>query len=76
MLITATVASQVIIVVLPIFMVRGLIQMYRDKDRSGTFSSVIAGSMMGIDFVVRPSVKHVIEAKQSVESHEDDIGGE
>jgi hypothetical protein len=32
--------------------------------------------MMGIDLVVRPSVEHVIEAKHSVESHEEDTGGE
>jgi hypothetical protein len=76
MLITAAVATLGILVVLPVVMVRGLVQMYRDKGRSGTFSSAIAGSVMGIDLVVRPSVQHVIEAKQSVESHEDDIGGE
>jgi hypothetical protein len=76
MLITAAVASLAIMVVLPVFMVRGLVQMYRDKNRSSTLSSAIAGSLMGIDLVVRPSVEHVMEAKQSVESHEDDIGGE
>jgi hypothetical protein len=62
-------------VALPIVMVRGLIQMYRDKGRSGTFSSAIAGSMTEIDRVVRPSVRHVIETKESIELHEDEIGG-
>jgi hypothetical protein len=75
-LITTAVATLAILVVLPVFMVRGLIQMYRDKGRSSTFSSALAGSMMEIDLVVRPSVEHVIEAKHSVESHEEDTGGE
>jgi inner membrane protein involved in colicin E2 resistance len=74
--ILAVTAFLSILVILPVVMVRGLIQMYRDKNRSGTFSSTIAGSMSEIDRVVRPSVQHVVEAKQSVEIHEDDIGGE
>jgi hypothetical protein len=63
-------------IVLPVFMVRGLIQMYRDKDRSGTFSSGVAGMMTEIDRVVRPSVQHIIEVKESDESHRDDIGAD
>ncbi len=63
-------------VVVAIFMVRGLIQMYRDKDRTGTMSSGIAGMMTELDRLVRPSVQHVVEVKESVASHEDDIGGE
>jgi hypothetical protein len=47
-----------VIVMLPVVMVRGLIEMYRDKSRSGTFTSAIAGSMTEIDRVVRPSVQH------------------
>jgi hypothetical protein len=74
--ILAAVASLAVLVFLPVFMVRGLVQMYRDKNRSSTLSSAIAGSLMGIDLVVRPSVQHVIEAKQSAQSHEDDTGGE
>ena len=62
-------------VALPVVMVRGVIQMYRDKGRSGTFSSAVAGSMTEIDRVVRPSVQHVIETKESIELHEDDISG-
>jgi hypothetical protein len=66
-----------ILVTLPVAMVRGLVQFYRDKNRSGTFfSSAIAGSMSEIDRVTRPSVQHVVEVQQSVAIHKDDIGGE
>jgi hypothetical protein len=74
--ILGVVAFLAVIVALPVVMLRGLIAMYRDKNRSGTFSSAIAGSMAEIDRVVRPSVQHVVETKQSVETHEDDIGGQ
>ena len=73
LLIVAVLAATVVV---PIIMVRGLIQMYRDKDRTGTISSGIAGMMTELDRVVRPSVQHVVEVKESVASHEDDIGGE
>jgi hypothetical protein len=69
------VASLAIIVVLPVVMVRGVIGMYRDKERTGTFSSAISGSMTALDSVVRPSAQYMIEAKESGEFHEDDIGG-
>jgi hypothetical protein len=73
--ILAAVATLVVIVILPVVMIRGLIQMYRDKDRSGTFSSAIAGSMTELDSLVRPSVQYLIETKESGEHHEDKIGG-
>ena len=73
LLIVAVLATTVVV---PIIMVRGLIQRYRDKDRTGTISSGIAGMMTELDRVVRPSVQHVVEVKESVASHEDDIGGE
>ena len=73
LLIVAVLATTVVV---PIIMVRGLIQMYHDKDRTGTISSGIAGMMTELDRVVRPSVQHVVEVKESVASHEDDIGGE
>jgi hypothetical protein len=69
-------AALAIMVVLPVAMIRGLVQMYRDKERSGTFSSAIAGSMTELDRVVRPSVQYVIETKEAGELHQDDIGGE
>ncbi|MCI0630893.1 MAG: hypothetical protein L0Y44_09610 [Phycisphaerales bacterium] len=75
MLILAVIAC-LAIVVLPVVMVQGLIHMYRDKDRTGTFSSGVAGMMTGFDRVIRPSVQYVVEAKKSDESHEDAIGGE
>jgi hypothetical protein len=65
-----------VIVVLPVVMVGGLIRMYRDKNRSGAFSSALIESMTEIDRVVRPSVQYVVEAKQSAELHEDEIGGQ
>jgi hypothetical protein len=74
--ILGVVAFLAFMAVLPVVMVRGLIQMYRDKNRSGTFTSAIAGSITEIDRLVRPSVQHVIEAKQSIEAHEDAIGGQ
>jgi hypothetical protein len=63
-------------VVLPVAAVHGVVQMYGNKDRRGTISSGIAGMMTELDRVVRPSVRHVVEAKESVASHKDDIGGE
>ncbi len=73
LLIVAVLATAVVV---PIIMVRGLIQMYHGKDRTGAISSGIAGMMTELDRVVRPSVQHVVEVKESVASHEDDIGGE
>ena len=73
LLIVAVLATTVVV---PIVMVRGLIQMHRDKDRTGTISSGIAAGMTELDRVVRPSVQHVVEVKESAESQEDDIGGE
>ncbi len=63
-----------IIVAVPVVMVRGLIQMYRNKERSGTFSSAIAGTMTELDRAVRPSVQYLIEMKESDKLHEDHIG--
>jgi hypothetical protein len=60
----------------PILMIRGVIQMWRDKDRAGSFSSAVAGALSEVDRVVRPSVEHVLEAKNAVKKHEDDIGGD
>ncbi len=76
MLILTVVALLAIAVLLAMVMVRGLIRMYRDRDHTGTISSGIAGMMTELDRVVRPSVQHVVEVKESVASHEDDIGGE
>ncbi len=75
--ILTVVALLAIAVLLPVVMVRALIRMYRDRDRpGGTISSGIAGMMTELDRVVRPSVQHVVEAKESVVSQKDDIGGE
>ncbi len=75
--ILTVVALLAIAVLLAVAMVRALIRMYRDRGRpGGTISSGIAGMMTELDSVVRPSVQHVVEAKESVASHEDDIGGE
>lgn len=60
----------------PLFMIRGLIQMWRDKDRTGTLSSGIAGALTEVDRVVRPSVEHVLETKNAVKKQQDDIGGD
>jgi hypothetical protein len=56
-------------------MVRGLIQMRRDRSGSGTISSGVAGMMTEVDRLVRPSVEHVFEVKESAELQEDDVGG-
>jgi hypothetical protein len=64
------------LLLLPLLMIRGLIQMWRDKDRTGTFSSGVAGAVSELDRVVRPSVEHTLEAKESATKQEDDIGGE
>jgi hypothetical protein len=66
----------VVAIGLPLLMIRGLIQMWRDKGRTGTFSSGVAGALSELDRVVRPSVEHVLEAKNSVKKQEDDIGGD
>jgi hypothetical protein len=63
-------------IILPIAMVRGLIQMRRDRSGSGTISSGVAGMMTEVDRLVRPSVEHVFEVKESAELQEDDVGGE
>jgi hypothetical protein len=60
----------------PLLIIRGLIQMWRDKGRAGTFSSGIAGAVSELDRVVRPSVEQVLEVKKSVKKQEDDIGGD
>jgi hypothetical protein len=73
--ILAIVALIAVAVLLPVFMVRGVISMYRDKDRTSTISSGIAAAMTELDRVVQPSVQHVVEVKDE-KSHEDDIGGE
>jgi hypothetical protein len=64
------------VVVLPVVAVHGVAQMWRNKDRGGTMPSGIAGMMTELDRVVRPSVEHVVEAKECRAFHEDDIGGE
>jgi hypothetical protein len=72
----AVVVFVAITIVLPVAMVRGVIQMYRDKDRSGSISSGVAGMMSEIDRVVRPSVQHVVEVKEAAPHKEEDIGGD
>ena len=39
---------------------------YRRRRGSGTVSSGVAGAMMELDRIVRPSVEHVIEMKKPV----------
>jgi hypothetical protein len=60
----------------PVLMIRGVIQMWRDKDRTGSFSSGVAGALSELDRVVRPSVEHMLEAKEPPKTQEDDIGGD
>jgi hypothetical protein len=63
-------------IILPIVMVRGLIQMRRAPGGSGSISSGVAGMMSEVDRLVRPSVEHVFEVKESAELQEDDVGGQ
>ena len=63
-------------IVLPIAMVRGLIQMRRVRGGSGSISSGVAGIMTEVDRLVRPSVEHDFEVKESAKLHEDDVGGQ
>ena len=63
-------------IILPIAMVRGLIQMRRERGGSGSISSGVAGMMTEVDRLVRPSVEHVFEVKESAKLHEDDVGGQ
>ena len=65
-----------VFVIFPILMVRGLIDMYRDKNRSGTFTGAIGGMMTELDRAIRPSTQHVAEAKESSNKRDDEIGGE
>ena len=61
----------------PVLMIRGVIQMWRDKHRTGTFSSGVAGALSELDRVVRPSIKHVLEAKNAVHKRlEGDTSGD
>jgi hypothetical protein len=66
----------VVAVGLPVLMIRGVMQMWRDKDRTSSFSSGVAGALSEVDRVVRPSVEQVLEAKNAVKKQEDDIGGD
>jgi hypothetical protein len=59
---------------LSVLMIRGVMQMWRDKDRTGSFSGGVAGALSELDRVVRPSIEHVLEAKKAVKKQEDDIG--
>jgi hypothetical protein len=59
-----------------ILMIRGVIQMWRDQGRTGSFSSGVAGALSELDRVIRPSVEHVLEAKNSIKKQEDHSGGE
>ena len=74
--ILAIVAVLAVAVFLPVFMVRGVMTMYRDKNRTSTISSSIAAAMTEVDRMIRPSVQHVDEVKRSEKAREDDIGGE
>lgn len=57
--------------------IRATVNMYGDKDYTGTWTSGIAGAAMGeIDRLVRPSAENVVEAKEAAEKEEDDMGGE
>jgi hypothetical protein len=60
----------------PVLMIRGVMQMWRDKDRTGSFSSGVAGALSEVDRVVRPSVEHRFEAENAVKKQADDIGGQ
>jgi hypothetical protein len=50
--------------------------MRRAPGGSGSISSGVAGMMTEVDRLVRPSVAHVLEVKESAELEEDDIGGQ
>jgi hypothetical protein len=63
-------------IILPIVMVRGLIQMRRAEGGSGSISGGVAGMMTEVDRLVRPSVEQVLQVKESAELREDDAGGE
>ena len=60
----------------PLLMIRGLMQMWCDKDRTGTFSGGVGGALSELDRVVRPSIEHTLEARNFVTKQEDDIGGD
>ena len=56
----------------PVLMIRGVIAMWRDKNRGGS----MAGALAEFDRVVRPSIEHVHQARDSVKKQGDAIGGE
>jgi hypothetical protein len=63
-------------VALSVVAVRGVVQMYRDRDRGGAVSGGIAGMLTEIDRAARPSVQYIVEARDAVQIDEDDVGGE
>ena len=63
-------------VAFPVLIVYGILQIRRDKDRTGTISSGVAGMMAEVDRLVRPSVQHVVESKESAEDHHDETAGQ
>lgn len=66
-----------LLICLPVFMVRGLIAILRDKDRVGTVSRTIGGMMMEFDRHVRPHQhQNILEVTETKPVHQDDVGGE
>lgn len=63
-------------VAFPVLMIRGVMQMWRDRDRTGTFTSGVAGALSELDRVVRPSVEHTLKAKEAPKKQENDIDGD
>ena len=48
-------------------LIRATVNMYSNKNDTGTFTPGIAGAMGEIDRIVRPSVENIVEAKEAAE---------
>jgi hypothetical protein len=65
-----------LMVIVVYVIIRATVNMYGNKNYTGTFTSGIAGAMGEIDRIVRPSVENVVEAKESADKEQDDVGGQ
>lgn len=65
----------VLLLAFPVLLVRSLVKFYRSDRRSGTFTSGLAGAMLELDRITRPSVQHVEQVEEQCVEDES-IGGE
>jgi hypothetical protein len=76
-----TAMAVAVLVILPIALVKAMIDYFRgrgsQREGSGGISGGIAGAMQELDRIVsRPSVEHKIEVEQTILKRDDDSGND